>query len=145
MPPPPKMISPICDGVDGVDALLLLLPLLLLVVDAIVVALALYLLLLLAAAVLPGVQGGRPRLRVSTACRRLRSGPEFSPCFGEGKINGKCAIVEAVMPLVLPVTLLLLLLLLLLLPPPNMRSNSLTMESSPSPPPPPLPARKTLS
>ena len=142
MPPPPKMISPICDGVDGVDALLLLLPLLLLALDAVVVALALYLLLLLAAAVLPGVQGGR--LRVSTACRRLRSGPEFSPCFGEGKIIGKCAIVEAVMPPVLPVTLLLLL-SLLLLPPPNMRSNSLTMESSPSPPPPPLPARKTLS
>lgn len=145
MPPPPKMISPICDGVDGViNALLLLLPplllvpLLLLVVVAVVAAL--YLLLLLAAAELPGVQGGR--LRVSTACRRLRNGPEFSPCFGEGKINGKCAIVEAVMPLVLPVTLLLL--LLLLLPPPNMRSNSLTMESSPSPPP-PLPPRKTLS
>ena len=57
--PPPKMISPICDGVDGVDALLLL------AVHAVVVALALYLLLLLAAAVLPGVQGGK--LRVSTA------------------------------------------------------------------------------
>jgi hypothetical protein len=54
---PPKMISPICDGVAGVDALVL-------VVDVLVVV-PLCRLLLLAAAVLPGVKGGK--LRVSTA------------------------------------------------------------------------------
>ena len=71
------------------------------------------------------------------------------PCFGDGSIRGKCAIVAVVIPLCLPLLLPAAVadeVRLLLLP--IIRSNSLTMESSPSPPPPsppPLPARNTLS